>query len=345
MNALFLAGGMGTRLRPLTERVPKPMMPVMGKPLLERSMNQLKQHGVNNIVLSVCYRPEYIEGHFGDGGGHGLCIRYVRETTPLGTGGAIRYSRPYLDDTFLVFNADIMCDIDYTDMLQFHRRHNADITIAVTEVEDPTAYGVVERDHNNYVTRFTEKPQPHEVRSNLINAGIYIFNRSVLGGIPTDRPVSVEREVFPNLLRQGGKIAVYNGCSYWLDIGTPEKYLQAQWDVFNGRYPVEETDFNRERYFLLPGSELHEPVVMRGPVYIGEHVEIGPGAQIGPNVVIGSGSVIGAGSKLSGSVLWDNCRVPPATVLSDSVLTDDCCVQDIQHSCRQPLQTLHGSLY
>ncbi|NLG93480.1 MAG: nucleotidyltransferase family protein, partial [Clostridiales bacterium] len=175
MKALFLVGGLGTRLRPLTDRMPKPMVPVMGRPLLERNMEALKLHGIHEIVLSTCYRPEVIEQYFGNGSDFGLKIHYVCEESPLGTGGAIKNCEEYFDDTFLVFNADILSNINYSEMLRYHKRKKADVTIAVTQVENPSAYGVIEYDEDGYAYLFKEKPAPHEVVSHFINAGVYVF--------------------------------------------------------------------------------------------------------------------------------------------------------------------------
>lgn len=211
MKALLLVGGKGTRLRPLTNRLPKPMVPVMGKPLLERTLETLKHHHVDEVVLSTCYKSEYISRYFGDGSNLKLKIHYVREDFPLGTGGAIKNSEQYFDDSFYVLNADILSNIDFSEMMRFHKRKKADVTIAVTRVRNPSDYGVIEYDENGYATSFREKPQ--KIVSHLINAGVYIFEPDVLKMIPTGKPVSVEREVFPKLLSEGRKIAVYQGAA------------------------------------------------------------------------------------------------------------------------------------
>ena len=244
MKAVILAGGKGTRLRPLTERLPKPMVPIMGKPLLERTLEVLKLHGVDEIVLSTCYKADAIKDYFGDGSDMGIKIHYAYEDFPLGTGGAIKNSEKYFDDTFFVLNADIVSNINFSEMLRFHKRKKADVTIAVTHVANPSAYGVIEYDNDDFAISFREKPK--EIVSHYINAGVYIFEPDVLKKIPSRRAVSVEREVFPKLLERGRKIAVYKGCNYWLDIGTPEKYIQAHRDSFTGKLRLPETDFSRQ---------------------------------------------------------------------------------------------------
>lgn len=322
MKALFLVGGQGTRLRPLTDRLPKPMVPVMGKPLLERNLETLKRHGVNEIILSTCYHPEVIEQYFGDGMNFGLKIHYAREDFPLGTGGAIKNCERYLDDTFFVFNADILSNINFSEMLRCHKQKKADVTIAVTRVSDPSAYGVIEYDECGYATSFREKPAPNEIVSHFINAGVYLFEPDVLRRIPTDRAVSVEREVFPELLEKGKRIAVYKGCNYWLDIGTPAKYMQAHRDGFDGRLRLPEADFHQHAVYSSLNAKISGTAVLRGPVYLGKNVHIEPGAIVGPHVVVGDNGVIGRNCSISNSILWNN------VILEDGVSMTECIVTD-----------------
>lgn len=322
MKALFLAGGMGTRLRPLTDRLPKPMVPVMGKPLLERSMEILKLHGADDIVLSTCYKPEAIERYFGNGSDFGLKIRYVSEDFPLGTGGAIKNCEKYFDEPFFIFNADILSNINFSEMLRYHKRKEADVTIAVTRVDNPSAYGVIEYDGNGYASSFQEKPAPHEVISHFINAGVYIVEPEVLRGIPSGRAVSVEREVFPKLLEQGRKIAVYKGCNYWLDIGTPEKYIQAHRDGFEGRLRMPEINFRQRAVYSRLNVRISGTATLRGPIYLGRNVRIEDGAVVGPRVVIGDNGVIGKKSEVTNSILWNNVNIEDGVKMTECVVTD-----------------------
>lgn len=322
MKALLLVGGKGTRLRPLTDRLPKPMVPIIGRPLLERTLEVLRAHGVDEAVLSTCYRADSIEDHFGDGSDWNMRIRYVREDIPLGTGGAIRNCAEYFDDSFFVLNADILSNIDFTDMLRFHRRRRADVTIAVTRVENPSAYGVIEYDADGFATSFREKPKT--VVSHMINAGIYIFEPDVLRRIPTGRPVSVEREVFPQLLADGGRIAVYQGCHYWLDIGTPEKYIRAHRDSFTGRLRLPDADFSRRAVCSRRPAGVGGSASMRGPVYLGSGVRIADSAVVGPNAVIGDGSVIGPHCRVVNSILWENVHLSQDVQLNGCIVTAGC---------------------
>jgi len=324
MKALFLVGGMGTRLRPLTNKIPKPMVPIMGKPLLERSILNLKDIGIDEVVLSTCYRAQYIQRHFGDGERFGMKIHHVKEDIPLGTGGAIKNAEEYFDDTFLIFNSDILSDIDLRELIKYHREKAADVTIAVTQVDNPSMYGVIEYDENDYAISFKEKPQPHEITSNFINAGVYVFEPKVLEEIPAGRAVSVEREVFPQLLEKGYKIAVYKGCSYWIDIGTPEKYLQAHIDIMAGKCRVSGLDFSGKGIYKGQGSDIHSSVKIQGPVYIGANVKIEENASIGPNAIIGNNVHIGRGAKIVGSVIWDDVVVENGAKLVNTIVASNC---------------------
>jgi mannose-1-phosphate guanylyltransferase len=324
MKALFLAGGMGTRLKPLTNELPKPMVPIMNRPLLERNMASLLNCGINEIVISTCYKSKCIRDYFGDGSGFGLKIEYVHEDIPLGTGGAIKNAGNLFNDTFLVFNADIICNMDFMKLIDFHKSQSADATIAVTQVEKPSAYGVIEYDKNNYALSFTEKPTGDQIKSNYINAGVYVLEPKVLSEIPTDRPVSVERETFPALLENGYKVAVYKGCSYWMDIGTPEKYLQTHEDIMAGECRISGAHFNGRSVFKDGKSIIDTTAVITGPVYIGNNVKIGAYATVGPNAVIGDDTCIHMGGRVVDSVTWNNVDVGICAKLDGSVVTSDC---------------------
>lgn len=300
------------------------MVPILGKPLLERNIENLKKHGVDEIVLSTCYKPHKIKEHFEDGKKLGIKINYISEDVPLGTAGAIKNAQSFFDDTFLVFNADILSDINISDMIRFHKEKNALATIAVTEVDNPSAYGVIEHDDNGFITAFKEKPQPHESNSNLINAGVYIFEPQLLDEIPSGRTVSIERETYPLLLQKGYKIAVYNRCSYWLDLGTPEKYLKAHKDILNGSAQFGDHDFNQHKQYISKTAKISQNVKIEGPVYIGENVEINANAVVGPNTVLCDNSSVGKGARVIDSVVWDNVHVGSGSSVENSVVMSNC---------------------
>ncbi len=322
MKALLLVGGMGTRLRPLTDGLPKPMVPVMGKPLLARTLQTLKRHGVDEIVLSTCYKSEAIRSYFKDGSDFGLKIHYVDEDFPLGTGGAIKNCEKYFDDSFFVLNADILSNIDFSGMMRYHKRKKADITIAVTRVANPSAYGVIEYDKNSFVTSFREKPK--KILSHYINAGIYIFEPKVLRQIPSGQKISVEREVFPGVLENKQKIAVYKGCHYWIDIGTLRKYAMVHRDGFTGRYQLPEVNFRQRAIYSQLNAKISGSATLRGPVYLGAGAQIGDGAIVGPHVVVGNNSIIGNKCAISYSVLWDNIHVASGVKMDECIVTNGC---------------------
>jgi mannose-1-phosphate guanylyltransferase len=327
MKALFLAGGLGTRLKPLTDDVPKSMVPIMNKPLLERSMANLKKHGIYDVVLSVGHKSEYIHDYFGDGRDFGMHIEYVYEDSPLGTGGAIKNTSHHFHSTFLVCNADILCNMNLTKLVEHHHAKAADVTIAVTEVSNPSAYGVIECDQHDYALSFTEKPKPSEVRSHLINAGIYVFEPHVLDAIPDGRPVSVERETFPKILLKKNAIAIYNGCSYWMDIGTPEKYLQAHVDIMTGKCKLHGVDFDKGKIFKEGRSYIDGSATITGPVYIGDNVQIGANATVGPFAVIGDHVNIHPSGSITDSILWDHVDIGSFGSMSRVVAASDCHVK------------------
>lgn len=324
MKALFLAGGMGTRLKPLTDHLPKPMVPIMGVPLLERSIKELKRCGVNEIVLSTCYKSDCIESHFDADSRSGLKIHCVCEERPLGTGGAIKNCQKYFDDTFLIFNSDILSNIDLKKLVEFHKEKAADVTIAATKVENPSSYGVIEYNPDEYIVSFTEKPKPGEEKSNYINAGIYVFEPRVLDLIPPDQVVSIERDIFPLMLKKGFKLAVFRGDSYWIDIGTPQKYMQVHNDIFNGQCTVSENNFLSDKVYGLSNADLNPTAKINGPVWFGKNVHIGANAVIGPNVVIGNGFESGRGCEIHDSVIWNNVSIGSGVDINHSVITSGC---------------------
>lgn len=323
MKALFLAGGMGTKLKPLTDDLPKPMIPMMVKPLLERNMLKLKDCGVDEIILSTCYKGKKIEEYFGDGTKLGLKIHYICEDIPLGTGGAIKNSEEFFNDTFIIFNGDILSDINIMAMMKFHKEKCAAVTIAVTQVENPSAYSVIEYNVNLYAQSFTEKPKLSEIKSNYINAGIYIFEPNVLKEIPDSQVVSIERETYPLLLKKGYPIAVYKSDAYWMDIGTSEKYIQAHQDILNGICPLSEFKDENQHIFIGENTIIHPSTKIIAPVYIGENTKIGSDCTIGPNTIIGNNCRVGTNSVIIDSIIWNKMMIQNNSTFSNIVLNSN----------------------
>lgn len=323
MKALFLAGGMGTRLQPLTDNLPKPMVPILNKPLLERTIVELKKCGITEIVISTCFQPDYIKNYFGDGTDRNMKINYTVEETPMGTGGAIKMAEKYFTESFIVFNSDILTDINFSKMIAFHKSKNAIATIAVTEVKNTSIYGVIEYDTDGYASVFIEKPKQGESCSNSINAGIYIFEPEIFQEIAEDRAVSIEREIFPKLLAQKKRISIYQSNCYWMDIGTIEKYRQAHWDIMNGKCKLVEGDFTNNKIHYGTNVFLHPSSKIIGPAYIGDNVTIASGVIINHSV-IGDNVSIEPNSKIIGSIIWDRVMIRTDAYLEDSVATESC---------------------
>lgn len=331
MKALLLAGGKGTRLRPLTDKLPKPMVPIMGKPLIERTILKLKESGVSEIVISTCYKSDYIENYLGNGKKYGLKIHYICEDFPLGTGGAIKNSGSFFNDTFIVMNSDIVNNISYSDLIKFHKEKGASATIAMTEVKDPSQYGVIEFNQNNYINAFKEKPKKGETNSTWINAGIYIFEPEILKEIPEKEVVSIEKDTYPLLLNKNYKIAAYKYTDYWIDIGTIKKYIKAHIDILssNCNRLMKTRNFTNINNIIFKNNsvKIHPDAKITGPVFIGHNSIIEANSQIGPYVVIGDNCHIGASSSISKSVLWDRIDINGNVNLISSVVASDCTIE------------------
>src|ERR1700687_1457811 len=237
MKAILLAGGKGTRLRPLTIHTPKPIVPIFERSVLHYQLDLLRQVAeIDQVVLSLNYQPRRIEEIFGDGSEAGVSIRYVVRPAPLGTAGAVRYAGDSLRESVVVFNGDVLTEVDLAAVIALHRERKAKATIVLTPVENPPAYGLVETDADGNIRRFLEKPNPDEITSNTINAGIYVLEPDTFDRIPKETPWSIERSFFPSLIERGESFVGYIDRGYWIDIGTPEKYMQVHRDVMDGRY-------------------------------------------------------------------------------------------------------------
>jgi mannose-1-phosphate guanylyltransferase len=296
-----LVGGQGTRLRPLTLSAPKPMLPTAGVPFLTHLFSRVKAAGVRRVVLSTSYQAEVFAAHFGTGAEFGLELEYVTEQTPLGTGGGIRnvLDRVRSDDV-LVFNGDVLSGVDLRKLIDTHRNGGADVTLHLTRVEDPRAFGSVPTDADGRVQAFLEKsPEPV---TDQVNAGCYVFRRSVLETIPTGRPVSVERETFPGLLAAGAVVLGYVDSTYWLDLGTPATFVRGSADLVLGLAPTA----------ALPGPP-GQSVVLPGAVVAAD-------AALTGGTTVGAGCAVGAGARLDAAVLFDGARVADGAVVVRSVL-------------------------
>jgi len=316
MKAAILIGGQGTRLRPFTLESPKPLLPVLNRPFLEYQFRVLRAHGVREAVLCTSYRAEDFKRAFGDGRRLGLKLRYVRETIPLGTGGALKNAEKYLGGgTSLILNGDVLNAFDIRAFLRFHRARRAEISIALSRVKDPTLYGLVLTDEKGFVRRFLEKPSWDEVETNTINAGAYLFEPSVFAHLPPGKTYSLERGLFPERLAQGAKLGGWVAPGYWIDIGTVEKYLQVHLDILEGRTPFRAGDSARPLKGIAdakvaagPGTRVAPFARFSGSVSLGRGVSIGRGAQLSDCVVL-DGATIGDGARLERCVVGARARV------------------------------------
>ena len=325
MKAVILIGGEGTRLRPLTCNIPKAIVPILNRPFMEHLLLYLKQHGVQDIILAMGFLPDTIQGRLGNGDQIGVRITYLVEETPLGTAGAVKNAESLLDGTFIVFNGDILTEINLTDMIKRHRELKPRESIALTPVDDPTIYGVVETDTASMVTRFVEKPSRDKVTTNMINAGIYILEPEVLEHIPASTPSMFEHHLFPLLLEKGEPFFAYPSDAYWIDIGTPEKYLKANHDLL--------LEWNDKAVRIEGNSQIHPTAQIEGPVLIGQECTIGEGARIKGPTVLGPRCRIAKGAIIEGAVLWDGTQVAEESVLRNCVIGSCGC---IENSCHIP---------
>ena len=309
MKAVILAGGEGTRLRPLTLSTPKPVVPVVDRPFLHHQLDLLARAGIREIVFCVAYRPERLQEVFGDGSALGLRIHYAFEDPPLGTGGAVRNAQPLLDDRTVVLNGDVLTDLDLSRVVADHEARRASVSIVLAPVPNPSAFGLVETDATGRVRRFLEKPRPEEITTNNINAGVYVLETRVLELIPPGVAHSIERGFFPAILARGDLVLGPVHTGYWIDIGTPEKYRDVHRDVLDGRFPVS-LKGRRER-----GGWIHEKAKVAaeaeasGPFYVGPGCDVAPGARLGPHAVLVESVRLARGSRVSDSVLWSGCAV------------------------------------
>ncbi|WP_190133348.1 sugar phosphate nucleotidyltransferase [Streptomyces mashuensis] len=325
-EAILLVGGKGTRLRPLTVHTPKPMVPAAGVPFLTHQLARAKAAGVEHIVMATSYLAEVFEPHFGDGSALGLHLEYVTETDPLGTGGAIRnvasrlHSGP--DDPVLIFNGDILTGLDIRALVATHRDSGADVSLHLTRVEDPRAYGLVPTDDTGRVTAFLEKPQtPEEIVTDQINAGAYVFNRSVIDSIPAGRPVSVERETFPGLLADGAHLQGMVDSTYWLDLGTPQAFVRGSADLVLGRAPSPAVPGRCGDRLVLDGAQVAADAKLMGGTVVGTGARVEPGARVDGSTIL-DGAVIEAGAVVRDSLVGAGARVGARTVLDGAVVGD-----------------------
>lgn len=322
MQALILAGGEGTRLRPLTANVPKPVVQLVDQPFIGYMFDWLRGHGVDDVIVSCGFLAGGVRSVLGDGSSFGIRLRYVEEPKPLGTGGALKFAESLLEERFFMLNGDVLTDIDLTAQLEQHERTGARATLALIGVDDPSAYGLVGRREDCSVTEFLEKPGADRVLdTNLVNAGAYILEREILAEMAAaGTNISIERDVFPKLVDRG--LYGYEASGYWLDIGTPSRYLQATYDILEGKVNTQVgARLNASGMRVLPANGVHGRIA--APVLIAEGCEVAQGASIGGRVVLGRGVQIAPGAVVEDSVLLDGVRVGARTHIRGAIVSRD----------------------
>jgi mannose-1-phosphate guanylyltransferase len=317
LEAIMLVGGKGTRLRPLTLSAPKPLLPTAGVPFLTHQLARAAECGITHVVLATSYRAEMFTEAFGDGSELGLTIDYMCETSPLGTGGGIRNAASMLrsgpDDPVVILNGDILSAHDLPAQVDLHRKRDAAVTLHLVEVDDPSRYGCVPTDASGRVTAFLEKT-PNPV-TNRINAGCYVFRRSVIGQIPAGQVVSVEHETFPELISADAVVMGYAESAYWLDVGTPEAFVRGSCDIVLGhmRSPAVSCSAKGAEFLLL------------------DDVRVADSALVSGGAVAGAGAVIGAGAVVHGSVIFDEATIGDGAVIRDSIVGRGATIADGAH--------------
>jgi NDP-sugar pyrophosphorylase family protein len=353
MKAILLAGGKGTRLRPLTVHTPKPIVPILNRPFLYYQIDLLKQvPEIDEVILSLNYQPRRIEEIFGEGEGLGIRLRYVVEPMPLGTGGAVRYAGDSLSESVVVFNGDVLTEVDLPAVLRLHRERKAKATIVLTPVDNPRAYGLVETDAHANVKRFLEKPGEDEITCNTINAGIYVLEPDTFDRIPRDTAWSIERSYFPSLIERGETFVAYIYDGYWIDIGTPAKYLQVHRDIMDGRYSAPPFNNSQESHgsdgsqrshgnhgsrgsgmhhvqgsglaWVSPDARIEDGVELQGPCFVDAGAVIKTGAKILAHSVIGRQTHVEGAAVIDGSIIWPNGWIGPEASLRGSILGRNC---------------------
>lgn len=320
-SAIILVGGEGTRLRPLTLELPKPVVPVLDRPFLKFQLDLLRRAGISDIVLCVAFRPERIRTVLGDGAADGVQLTYVLEETPLGTGGAVKNAEAALGDRVVVMNGDVLADMDLPAILRLHGEARAAATIVLHPVDNPSAYGLVETDADGRVLRFIEKPKPEEITTNKINAGLYVLETRTLSIMPKGVPYSIERGYFPTLIASGERVQAHTHAGYWIDIGTHQKYLQVHLDLLSGRFP------HAIKATRHGGGFVHENAVVDPAAVLEGNFYVGPGCHIGPASRIEDGSALISGVRVNGgtvrrSVIWSDTEIGEGSLVEGALLAN-----------------------
>jgi mannose-1-phosphate guanylyltransferase/phosphomannomutase len=325
MKAVVMAGGEGTRLRPLTSNQPKPMVPIVGKPCMEHIVELARMHGFDEVLVTLAFLPQAIRGYFGDGEALGIPIAYSVEESPLGTAGSVRLAAGRLDDTFLVISGDALCDIDLSALVEFHREKGAAVTIGLKSVDNPLEFGIVVTDDDGRVERFLEKPSWGQVFSDTINTGIYVIEPEVLRHVPTDRPYDFSKELFPLLLEMGRPIYGFVCDGYWQDIGNLDQFRQANFDALDERVRLNVPGIRlKGNVWIGDGAELEDLDVVEGPAFIGSNCRIAPEALVGPYSVLGPNVTLRERARTVRSVIDASAHIGRSCLIEGAIVGRSC---------------------
>jgi mannose-1-phosphate guanylyltransferase / phosphomannomutase len=320
-----MAGGKGTRLRPLTSNQPKPMIPVANLPCMEHILNLLKRHGLTDVLATLQYMPDLIRNHFGDGSGWGISLEYSVEEEPLGTAGSVKFVEDRLPERFVVVSGDALTDVDLGAAIAFHEEHGAEVTLVLKEVDDPSEFGIVVTDDDGRVERFLEKPDEGEAFSSTANTGIYIVEPGVLGRIPAGEEYDWAEDVFPKMVEEERPVYGYVMRGYWEDIGNIGQYMDAQRAVLDGEVNGIELPGERlrEGVYVGRGAEFDEDA-LETPVLLGQGVRVEPGARVGPHSVVAANVVIGAEASVARSTVAEDARIGEGAELDGALVGRSC---------------------
>ena len=320
-----MAGGEGTRLRPLTSNQPKPMVPIVGKPCMEHIIDLLKEHGFEDIIVTVAFLPQAIRSYFGGGETLGVDVSYSVEESPLGTAGSVRLAAGRLDDTFLVISGDALCDVDLTKLVEFHREKKASVTIGLKAVDNPLEFGIVVTDEAGRIERFLEKPSWGQVFSDTINTGIYVLEPEVLRHIPTDRPFDFSKELFPLLLEMGRPMYGFVMDGYWQDIGNLDQFRQANFDALDEKVSLNIPGIRiRGNVWVGEGVDLHDLDALEGPAFLGNYCRIAADATVGPYTVLGSSVTLRERARTARSIIDGSTSIGRATTVEGAIVGRSC---------------------
>ena len=329
MKAVVMAGGEGSRLRPLTSRTPKPLVPIANKPVMQHIIELLRDHGITELVATVHYLADEIESYFGDGSGFGVSINYVVEDTPLGTAGAVKLAQPWLSEDFLVISGDVLTDCNIGAIVERHRTQGNDATIGLMRVANPLEFGVVITEGDGRITRFLEKPSWGEVFSDTINTGIYVLRPHVLDRMERGGVYDFSREIFPPMLREGERLGSYVLQGYWTDVGNLQQYQQANYDALAGRVPARHSGIEIDTgVWAGERCRIHPSAELTGPLQLGDDVQIGEGVTLEGPATIGDRTIVGDRAKVVRAVLWEDAYVGADSNLTDCTVADHDILKD-----------------